>query len=87
MKQIKQYRAKHSDGDVDKLDRNVTSTRLTNMAKLPKVGEVAFICSYEQSEKENVKFKRRTSGCCFVVLCLANQTGIDLQAAFDENGF
>jgi NTP pyrophosphatase (non-canonical NTP hydrolase) len=53
------------------------------------VGEVARIIARrygEQSEKEAIKkrFRRRTSGCCFVVLCLANQTGIDLQAAFDK---
>jgi NTP pyrophosphatase (non-canonical NTP hydrolase) len=57
------------------------------MANLPKVGEVARIIRRygEQSEKESDKrFRRRTSGCCFVVLCLANQTGIDLQAAFDK---
>jgi NTP pyrophosphatase (non-canonical NTP hydrolase) len=58
------------------------------MAQLTEeVGEVARIIARrygEQSEKESDKkrFRRRTSGCCFVV-CL-NQTGIDLQAAFDK---
>lgn len=63
---------------------------LTNMAQLTEeVGEVARIIARrygEQSEKESDKNKdlgEELSDVLFVVLCLANQTGIDLQAAFD----
>ncbi|WP_432412868.1 nucleotide pyrophosphohydrolase [Rasiella sp. SM2506] len=63
---------------------------LTNMAQLTEeVGEVARIIARrygEQSEKESDKNKdlgEELADVVFVVLCLANQTGIDLQAAFD----
>ncbi len=64
---------------------------LTNMAQLTEeVGEVARIIARrygEQSEKESDKEKdlgEELSDVLFVVLCLANQTGIDLQQAFDK---
>ena len=64
---------------------------LTNMAQLTEeVGEVARIISRrygEQSEKESDKNKdlgEELADVVFVVLCLANQTGIDLQAAFNK---
>lgn len=64
---------------------------LTNMAQLTEeVGEVARIIARrygEQSEKESDKDKdlgEELADVVFVVLCLANQTGIDLQKAFDE---
>jgi len=64
---------------------------LTNMAQLTEeVGEVARIIARrygEQSEKESDKGKdlgEELADVVFVVLCLANQTGIDLQAAFDK---
>lgn len=64
---------------------------LTNMAQLTEeVGEVARIISRrygEQSEKESDKNKdlgEELADVVFVVLCLANQTGIDLQKAFDK---
>ncbi len=64
---------------------------LTNMAQLTEeVGEVARIIARrygEQSEKESDKNKNlgeELADVVFVVLCLANQTGIDLQKAFDE---
>ena len=64
---------------------------LTNMAILTEeVGELARIISRrygEQSEKESDKNKdlgEELADVVFVVLCLANQTGIDLQAAFDK---
>lgn len=64
---------------------------LTNMAQLTEeVGEVARIIARrygEQSEKESDKTKdlgEELADVLFVVLCLANQTGIDLQAAFDK---
>ena len=64
---------------------------LTNMAQLTEeVGEVARIIARrygEQSEKESDKSKdlgEELADVMFVVLCLANQTGIDLQAAFDK---
>jgi NTP pyrophosphatase (non-canonical NTP hydrolase) len=63
---------------------------LTNMAQLTEeVGEVARIIARrygEQSEKESDKVKdlgEELADVVFVVLCLANQTGVDLQAAFD----
>ncbi len=64
---------------------------LTNMAQLTEeVGEVARIIARrygEQSEKETDKNKdlgEELADVLFVVLCLANQTGVDLQAAFDR---
>ena len=64
---------------------------LTNMAQLTEeVGEVARIIARrygEQSEKESDKNKdlgEELADVVFVVLCLANQTGVDLQAAFDK---
>jgi len=64
---------------------------LTNMAQLTEeVGEVARIIARrygEQSEKESDKNKdlgEELADVVFVVLCLANQTGINLQAAFDK---
>ena len=65
---------------------------LTNMAMLTEeVGEVARIIARrygEQSEKESDKSKdlgEELADVLFVTLCLANQTGVDLQAAFDKN--
>lgn len=64
---------------------------LTNMAQLTEeVGEVARIIARrygEQSEKESDKQKdlgEELADVVFVVLCLANQTGVDLQDAFDK---
>ena len=64
---------------------------LTNMAQLTEeVGEVARIIARrygEQSEKESGKNKdlgEELADVIFVVLCLANQTGVDLQAAFNK---
>lgn len=63
---------------------------LTNTALLSEeVGEVARIMARrygEQSEKESDKVKdlgEELSDVLFVVLCLANQTGTDLQTAWD----
>ncbi len=62
---------------------------LTNMAQLTEeVGEVARIIARrygEQSEKESDKNKdlgEELADVMFVVLCLANQTNTDLEAAF-----
>ena len=64
---------------------------LTNMAQLSEeVGEVARIISRrygEQSEKESDKSKdlgEELADVIFVALCLANQTGVNLQKAFDK---
>lgn len=64
---------------------------LTNMVMLTEeVGEVARIIARrygEQSEKESDKSKdlgEELADVLFVTLCLANQTGVDLQAAFDK---
>ena len=64
---------------------------LTNMAQLTEeVGEVARIIARrygEQSEKESDKNKdlgEELADVLFVVLCLANQTGIDLKDAFEK---
>ncbi len=64
---------------------------LTNMAMLTEeVGEVARIIARrygEQSEKESDKSKdlgEELADILFVTLCLANQTGVDLQTAFDK---
>jgi NTP pyrophosphatase (non-canonical NTP hydrolase) len=62
---------------------------LTNMAQLTEeVGEVARIIARrygEQSEKESDKQKdlgEELADVLFVVLCLANQTEVDLESAF-----
>ncbi|WP_415329212.1 nucleotide pyrophosphohydrolase [Chryseobacterium sp. MMS23-Vi53] len=64
---------------------------LTNMAMLTEeVGEVARIIARrygEQSEKESDKNKdlgEELADVLFVTLCLANQTGVNLQDAFDK---
>ncbi|WP_339916862.1 nucleotide pyrophosphohydrolase [Yeosuana marina] len=64
---------------------------LTNMAQLTEeVGEVARIIARrygEQSEKESDKDKdlgEELADVLFVVLCLANQTGVDLQESFNK---
>lgn len=64
---------------------------LTNMVMLTEeVGEVARIIARrygEQSEKESDKGKdlgEELADVLFVTLCLANQTGTDLQAAFNK---
>jgi NTP pyrophosphatase (non-canonical NTP hydrolase) len=64
---------------------------LTNMAQLTEeVGEVARIIARrygEQSEKTSDMDKdlgEELADVVFVVLCLANQTGINLQEAFDR---
>ncbi len=65
---------------------------LTNMAILTEeVGEVARIMARrygEQSEKESDKNKdlaQELADVLFVLVCIANQTGIDLEQAFTEN--
>ena len=64
---------------------------LTNMAQLTEeVGEVARIIARrygEQSEKESDKSKdlgEELADVIFVVACLANQTGIDLEKSFQD---
>ena len=64
---------------------------LTNMAQLSEeVGEVARIIARrygEQSEKESDKNKdlgEELADVIFVAVCLANQTGVDLQASFEK---
>tara|TARA_B100000780_G_scaffold80709_1_gene55001 strand:- start:31223 stop:31549 length:327 start_codon:yes stop_codon:yes gene_type:complete len=64
---------------------------LTNMAQLTEeVGEVARVISRrygEQSEKESDKkidLGEELSDVLFVVFCLANQTGVDLEMAFNK---
>ena len=85
---------KHSQLEVDNWIKNHGVryfNELTNMAQLTEeVGEVARIIARrygEQSEKESDKNKdlgEELADVVFVVLCLANQTGIDLQEAFDK---
>lgn len=65
---------------------------LTNLAMLTEeVGEVARIIARrygEQSEKESDKHKDlgdEMADVLFVLICLANQTGIDLQEALRKN--
>jgi NTP pyrophosphatase (non-canonical NTP hydrolase) len=75
---------------------NTTGVRyfneLTNMAMLTEeVGEVARIIARrygEQSEKETDKGKDlgdELADVLWVVMCLANQTGINLEEAFTKN--
>ncbi len=65
---------------------------LTNMAMLTEeVGEVARIIARrygEQSEKESDKQKdlgQEMADVLFVLMCLANQTGIDLEKELTKN--
>ena len=65
---------------------------LTNMAMLTEeVGEVARIIARrygEQAEKESDKNKDlgdELADVLFVLICLANQTGVDLEAALQKN--
>lgn len=65
---------------------------LTNMAQLTEeVGEVARIIARrygEQSEKESDKAKDlgdEMADVLWVLICLANQTGIDLEEALQKN--
>ena len=65
---------------------------LTNMAMLTEeVGEVARIIARrygEQSEKESDKQKDlgdEMADVMFVLICLANQTGVDLEVALKKN--
>ena len=65
---------------------------LTNMAMLTEeVGEVARIIARrygEQSEKESDKEKDladELADVLFVLICIANQTGVDLEKAFQKN--
>ena len=65
---------------------------LTNMAMLTEeVGEVARIIARrygEQSEKESDKKKDladEMADVLFVLICLANQTGVDLESALSKN--
>jgi len=67
-------------------------SELTNMAQLTEeVGEVARIIARrygEQSEKESDKNKDlgdELADVLFVIICLANQTGVDLQKALAQN--
>ncbi|MGD1845431.1 MAG: nucleotide pyrophosphohydrolase [Salibacteraceae bacterium] len=65
---------------------------LTNMAMLTEeVGEVARIIarqygeqSFKKSDKEKV-LADELADVLFVVICLANQTGVDLTAALQKN--
>ena len=64
---------------------------LTNMAQLTEeVGEVARIISRvygEQSLKKDEKINdlgEELADVLFVLICLANQTGIDLEKSFEE---
>ena len=67
-------------------------SELTNMAMLTEeVGEVARIIARrygEQSEKESDKHKDlgdEMADVLFVLICLANQTGINLEEALKQN--
>lgn len=67
-------------------------SELTNMAVLTEeVGEVARIMARrygEQSEKESDAHKRlddELADVLWVLMCIANQTGVDLDAALERN--
>ena len=67
-------------------------SELTNLAILTEeVGELARIMSRrygDQSEKEsdkNMSLADEMADIMWVLLCLANQTGVDLTKAFEEN--
>jgi NTP pyrophosphatase (non-canonical NTP hydrolase) len=65
---------------------------LTNMAILTEeVGEVARIISREYGEQsfkkkdKNKDLSNELADVLFVIICLANQTGVDLAKAFEKN--
>jgi len=65
---------------------------LTNMAILTEeVGEVARIISRQYGEQSSKKSEKdldladELADVLFVVMCLANQTGIDLEKALEQN--
>jgi len=67
-------------------------SELTNLAILTEeVGEVARVMSRrygDQSEKDSdkkVSLSEEMADVLFVLICLANQTGVDLTKAFQEN--
>lgn len=66
-------------------------SELTNLAQLvEEVGELARILSRtfgDQSTKpgESMDLADEMSDVLFVLICLANQTGVDLEAAFQKN--
>lgn len=94
-KQMKQLTLKEAQQKVDdwiKTHGIRYFNELTNMAMLTEeVGEVARIISREygeQSFKKKDKDKNladELADVLFVVICLANQTGIDLTKAFEKN--
>ena len=64
---------------------------LTNLAQLTEeVGEVARIISREYGEQskkpsdKNLSLGEELADVLFVLLCLANQTGIDLEKSFEK---
>lgn len=65
-------------------------SELTNMAILTEeVGEVARIMARRYGDQSSKKtddhdLAEELADVLFVVLCLANQTGVDLQTAFDK---
>lgn len=82
----------------ERVDQWITTTgvryfnELTNMAMLTEeVGEVARIMARrygEQSEKESDKGKDlgdEMADVLWVLICLANQTGVNLTEAFEKN--
>ncbi len=65
---------------------------LTNMTLLTEeVGELARIMARKYGEQsfkageENTDLGNEMADILFVLICLANQTGVDLQAALDKN--
>ncbi|MBK9639619.1 MAG: nucleotide pyrophosphohydrolase [Bacteroidetes bacterium] len=65
---------------------------LTNMTLLTEeVGELARIMARKYGEQsfkageENTDLGDEMADVLFVLICLANQTGVDLQSAFDKN--
>lgn len=65
---------------------------LTNMTLLTEeVGELARIMARKYGEQsfkageENIDLGDEMADVLFVLICLANQTGVDLQVAFDKN--
>ena len=93
-KYMKEISIKESQQIVDKWIKEVGVryfSELTNMAILTEeVGEVARIISRtygDQSFKKSDKgdLADELADVLFVIICLANQTGIDLTEAFEKN--
>ena len=59
-------------------------SELTNMAVLTEeVGELARVMAFKEGEKDNIE--EEIADVLWVLLCIANQTGVDVTAALQKS--